>query len=117
MGMDTRERRKALQKEYKEKDEVGCVVLYENSANGRYLIQGEPNLKGAQSRFEFTKATDMPPHPRLREDWAACGGQAFSFTILDTLKKDPDQTLKEFREDLEGLAEMYRAKRDPKKTY
>jgi hypothetical protein len=38
-------------------------------------------------------------------------------TVLDTLKKDPDQSPQDFREEVQALADMYRAKRDPLLSY
>jgi len=115
--MDTREKRKALQKEYKDKDEIGCVSLYENHVNGKYLIVGEPNLRGAESRFEFSKSIGSCAHMLLGEDWKVYGPDAFTLTILDTLKKDPEQTLKEFKEELAALADMYRSGRPEELSY
>lgn len=117
MGVDTREKRKSLQKAYKEADEIGCVSLYENHANGRYLLVGEPNRRGAESRFQFSKSIGSCAHLLLAEDWKVYGPEAFTLTILDTLKKEPDQTLKEFKEELHALADMYRVGRDAAKSY
>ncbi len=117
MGVDTREKRKSLQKAYKEADEIGCVSLYENHANNRYLIVGEPNLRGAESRFQFSKATGSCGHMLLVEDWKMYGPEAFTLTILDTLKKGPDQTPKEFKEELKALADMYRSERPEELSY
>lgn len=117
MRVDSREKRKALQRAFKEADEIGCVSLYENKENGRYMIVGEPKLRGAESRFQFAKATGSCAHLFLAEDWMKYGPEAFSFTVLDTLKKDPDSTPKEFKEELQALAEMYKAQRDPILSY
>lgn len=117
MAMDTREKRKALQKAYKEADEVGCVSLYENHVNGRYLIIGEANRHGAESRFQFSKAIGSSAHMLLAEDWKIYGPDAFTLTILDTLKKEPEQTLKEFKEELAALADMYRNGRPEELSY
>ena len=117
MGGDTREKRKSLQRAYKEADEVGCVSLYENHANGRYLIVGEPNLRGAESRFQFSKSIGTCAHLLLAEDWKEYGPEAFTLTILDTLKKDPSQSPRDFKDELKALADMYKAGRDPEKSY
>ncbi len=117
MAMDTREKRKSLQRAYKEADEVGCVALYENMVNGKYLIVGEPNLRGTESRFQFSKEMNGCAHMRLSKDWAIFGTEAFSLTILDTLKKGPDQTTKEFKEELAALADMYRNGRPAELSY
>ena len=117
MDMDTRERRKELQRAYKETAEIGCVSLYENHQNGRYLIIGEPCLRGAESRFAFSKATGSCGRLEFAADWEACGPDAFTMTVLDTLKKDPDQTPRDFKEELAALADMYRAGRDADKSY
>jgi hypothetical protein len=117
MDMDTRERRKALQKAYKEQETLGCVAMYENKVNGKYLIVGEPNMKGTESRFQFAQQTNGCAHMALQRDWEKYGSQAFTLTILDTLKKDPEQTPKEFKEEVQALAEMYKAGRDGEKSY
>ena len=117
MDVDTREKRKSLQKAYKEADEIGCVSLYENHANGRYLIIGEPNRRGAESRFEFSKAIGSTAHMLLGEDWKVYGPEAFTLNILDTLKKNPDQTLKEFKEELKALADLHRSGRPSELSY
>lgn len=117
MDVDTREKRKSLQKAYKEADEIGCVSLYENQANGRYLIVGEPNLRGAESRFQFSQSIGSCVNLLLQDDWKKYGPQAFTFSILDTLKKEPDQSLKDFKDELKALAELYKAGRDPEKSY
>jgi hypothetical protein len=117
MAMDTREKRKSLQRAYKEADEMGCVSLYENHVNGKYLIIGEPNRHGAESRFQFSKSIGSCAHMLLTEDWKIYGPDAFTLTILDTLKKDPEQTLKEFKEELAALADMYRTGRPEELSY
>lgn len=117
MAMETREKRKALQRAYKEKEEIGCVSLYENRQNGKYLITGDLNMRGTQSRFEFSKATGSCGRMEFAADWAQYGPDAFSMTVLDTLKKDPDQSPQDFREEVQALADMYRAKRDPLLSY
>ncbi len=117
MAMDTREKRKALQRAYKDADEVGCVSLYENRANGKYLIAGEPNRRGAESRFQFSKATGSCARMEFIGDWRTYGPDAFTMTILDTLKKNPDQTPMEFKEELAALAEMYRNGRPRELSY
>ena len=96
---------------------MGCVSLYENHANGKYLIAGDPNRRGAESRFQFSKTTGSCAHMLLAEDWKIYGPEAFTMTILDTLKKDPDQTPKEFKEELAALADMYRYGRPRELSY
>jgi hypothetical protein len=53
----------------------------------------------------------------LAEDWKIYGPDAFTLTILDTLKKEPEQTLKEFKEELAALADMYRNGRPEELSY
>jgi hypothetical protein len=53
----------------------------------------------------------------LAEDWKICGADAFTFCVLDTLKKDPNKTLKEFKEELQELADMYRNERPAELSY
>lgn len=49
---------------------------------------------------------------KLQKDWDKFGGKAFTFEVLDELKKKPDQELKDFAEDLKTLEEMWRDRLD-----
>ena len=44
----------------------------------------------------------------MAADWRAHGGAAFVFTQLETLEKKPDQTDRQFQEELELLRDIWR---------
>ncbi|HPS82536.1 MAG TPA: GIY-YIG nuclease family protein, partial [Candidatus Limiplasma sp.] len=50
------------------------------------------------------------PEPALREVWTQHGAQAFTFAVLETLKKGEDQTEADYAEDLRLLLAMWREK-------
>ena len=64
--------------------------------------------RGQQNRFLFSASTGSCTFLPLQEDWSRCGASAFTFEILETLKKRPEQTDRAYREDLEVLAEAWK---------
>lgn len=109
--------KKELIMEYKERKDTGGVCLYQNTVNGRYLVHGTPNLAGAKSAFEFALITGTSCQMAFQEDWKQMGGGSFTFTILESIDKKPEQSPKEFREDIKALAEMYSQGRDEALSY
>lgn len=115
--MDSKQKRKEMARAYKEEKEYGCVCLYENTKNNRYLICGEVNMRGAISKFAFAKKHNSCMHGALQADWDQYGEGAFTQRVLETLERKPEQNGKEFAKELETLAEIYRQERPPELSY
>lgn len=111
------DRRKAISKEYKERKLSGGVYTITNTQNGKYLIGHAANLASVRGHFQFAVTTGSAVHPRLREDWAALGGAAFTLEVLEELEQKPDQTRAEFMDDLKTLEQIWRANLDASKQY
>jgi hypothetical protein len=111
------DRKKELQKEYKERKIIGGVFRVVNTTNGKYLLDYTPNLQAKQNAFNFMVTQSSCFDYKLRSDWESSGGGAFTFETLDTLVKKDIQTPEEFQNDLKTLAQMWSEKLDPKKRY
>jgi hypothetical protein len=113
MSMD----RRAISRQYKERKLHGGVYTITNTATCGYLLGHAADLASIQNRFAFAVTTGSAVDPRLREDWAALGGQAFRFDVLEELDQGPEQTQAAFLEDLRTLETLWREKLDPATTY
>ncbi len=109
--------RKALTKDYKERKLVGGVYLIRNTQNGKYLIGHAVDMASVRNRFQFAVTTGSAVDPRVREDWATLGAQAFMLDILEELEQRPDQTRAQFDDDLVALEQLRRADLDPSQEY
>ncbi|GCE07348.1 GIY-YIG nuclease family protein [Dictyobacter aurantiacus] len=110
-------RRKELAQAYKEREIIGGIYIIKNSRTGRYLLDHTANLQGARNHFQFAVSTGSTVHPRLQRDWQALGPQAFTFTVLEELKRQAKQSSESFLDDLKTLTEMWRANLDPALSY
>lgn len=111
------DRKKELINEYKQRKIVGGIFRVTNKKNGMYLLNYAANIKARQNAFDFTVSTSSCFHPKLRNDWAVFGANAFIFEILETLKKKEGQSQEEFLDDLKTLEQMWSDKLDSSKRY
>lgn len=110
--------RRAAIRAYKEMDDIGGVYRFVNTKTGwKSKPQSTPNLKGQRSRLDFAKSnisqalpTDPFMEKELQAQWKEYGGQCFEMEVLETLKRQPEQTTKEFREDLSELLSLWQEK-------
>lgn len=109
--------RKRLSKDYRERVRRGGVYSITNARNGRYLTGYAADLDSARNRFQFALTTNSAVDPRLRDDWKAYGATAFTLEILAQLEKRPDQSDRDFLDDLKTLEELTRVSLDPAKAY
>lgn len=102
------QRKKELIAAYKAQPVEGGVCAIRNEVTGRTLLLSSPNPRAQQNRFLFSVAQNSCVFFPLQVDWTQCGPGAFSFQILETLKKDPEQTASAYREDLSLLEEAWK---------
>ena len=103
-------RRRELAREYKERPVTGGVYSITNRETGQLLLLSGLDLAGYRNRFEFSVATNSCVYAKLLEDWKKYGGTVFDFTVLEELEQKPEQSAKEFREDIVVLEELWREK-------
>ena len=114
--MDQPDKKELLAK-YKARKIMGGVYAIKNRVTGRSLLLSAQDLQGSKNRFEFAQKTGSCVHPRLKDDWAVFGGEAFSLEILEELEKMETQTPDEFKEDIRVLSEIWLEKFDPLERY
>ena len=109
--------RKKLVNEYKQRKLTGGIYRIINSLSGMHLLGSTHDLKAMQNRFNFSVSTGSCIHPRLERDWKECGGEAFTFEILDSIQMKEGQSRDEFTDDLKILEELWRGKLNASNAY
>lgn len=109
--------KKQLIQAYKDRKIVGGVCGVKNAKNGKYLLEATNDINGSRNRLEFCKKTGSPLQMRIQKDWNEFGSDAFAFEVLEELEKKPEQTDKEFRDDLNTLLELWQEKLGPEQLY
>jgi hypothetical protein len=109
--------RKELLRAFKAEREVGGVYAIRNAATGRILIQSTMTISKAKSLLDFAKITGSCVHPLLAEEWKACGPDAFTLEILETLDRKDEEAQKEFAEEVRALGELWLERVPEEKRY
>lgn len=115
--MRTSQDKKDIIRQYKDRKKVGGIICYENTANGKILIEAAPNLQSAKNRFDFAKSTGSCVTPKLENHWQSCSGDVFMLSVLEELAMGETQSEKEFRDDLAVLCELWKDKLCSKEMY
>ncbi len=102
------ERKQERTAAYTSRPTEGGIFCMRNTVSGRVVVLTAMDPRGQQNRFLFSASTGSCTFLPLQEDWSRCGASAFTFEILETLKKRPEQTDRAYREDLEVLAEAWK---------
>lgn len=109
MEMD-KESKKKLKEAYKNKTVTGGIYSITNTITEKKYIYMTRDLAGSKNRFEFAKVSNTCVNITLSKEWEIYGGDAFTFKILETLDREPEQTDKEFQDDLALLLNIWKEK-------
>ena len=106
------DRRKEINREYKERKIPSGVFQVRNTQNGKVLLVSSLNLEGRLNRHKFQLTTGVHPNKELQEDWKQFGPDKFEFEILEVVKvkDDPDFNLED---ELTLLEQIWLEKVDP----
>ena len=63
------------------------VYQIRNTKNGKMFISAAPNLDGAWNRNKFQLELGSHPSKQLQADWKQYGEEAFSYEVLEQLKR------------------------------
>jgi len=80
------DRRKELKQAYKQNPPPIGVYQLSNKLNGKIFIGSSLNLPGKKNSQFFQLKLGGHPNKELQSDWISSGADAFSFTVLETLK-------------------------------
>ncbi len=81
------DRKKELKQQYQEIPIVAGIFQINNNINGKKFIESTRNIKTING-VKFSLASKVYMNKELQEDWNQFGKEAFTFEILETLKKD-----------------------------
>lgn len=102
--------KKALKDQYKSREIIGGVYCIRCSANNAVWLKSTTDMQGSRNRYAFSISTNTSPEIYIAEAWAMYGPSAFSFEILEEIKKKETQSTKEFSDDIATLLELWTEK-------
>lgn len=112
-----KQKRKDIIMEYKEKKAIGGVCSITNIENDKVLIVSAADVHGLKSKFEFAKQTNLCTYNKLQKDWKKYGADKFEFAVLEEVEQEEGQSLKEFKEDIKELEELWSERFDEEELY
>ncbi len=85
MSVDA-ERRRELQRAYRERPPTAGVYRIENTVNGKALLGSRLRLDGALNAHRFALSHGSHRNALLQREWNEYGPEAFRFEILEVVK-------------------------------
>lgn len=101
-------RKKELVDAYKQREIIGGIYAIVCEKTGKRMIDCTADLAGAKNRFAFSASTQTCIFHSLQADWNQHGASAFSFQVLETLPKQEDETLADYKKGLALLRDCIR---------
>lgn len=89
-GVNTKEMRKALKRQYRETPKQAGVFQIKNTVNGKVLLGSSTNLHGPLNKHRFALSTGFHSNHELQEDWRKYGADAFTFEVLEVVQQKDD---------------------------
>lgn len=106
------DRKKALKQQYKEMAVEAGVFQIKNNINNKIFIGSTRNFKTLNGTKFSLETNTYTTNRELQKDWNQYGKDAFSFDILEKLKKTDDPYYNE-KEALAELEEKWLEKLQP----
>lgn len=103
--------KKELKDLYSNRIRIGGVYCIKCSGNDACWIKKTKDIEGSKNRFLFSISINSCPDNCMIDAWQQYGKSAFSFEILEELKKKETQTEREFTDDINTLLEIWKEKR------
>ncbi len=106
--MSEKQGRRDAIRAYKEREEIGGLYRIVNTATGDATpLMATPNMAGQRNRFEFGKTTGACFDSSVQDQWNQYGPSAFEFVEVERLKRKPEQSVAEFRDELQALLTLW----------
>lgn len=81
------DRKKELKHQFKETPVEAGVYQIKNEKNNKVFIASTRNLKSLNGKKFMLETNSFIPNKQLQNEWKEFGKDAFTFTILEKLKK------------------------------
>ncbi len=102
--------KKVLIEKYKNRVMTGGIYCIKCTANNMIWLRATTDMKSSKNRFLFSVTINSCPEICMGEAWKMYGATAFTFEILEEIKKKEAQTEREFSEDIDVLLDMWTEK-------
>ena len=106
---ESKERRKQLVREYKERKKQIGVYAIRNKVTGRIFLDRALNLDVAYNKHKFQLQIGSHRNKEMQKDWNRYGEDNFSYEVIERLEDDSDDPMQVDR-DLTELKELCREK-------
>lgn len=100
------ERKKELKLMYKELDVQAGIYQIKNTINNKVLLGSTRNLKTLNG-VKFSLEQGSYANKELQEEWKQYGPGAFTFDVIEVLKKEEDMGYFNEKKELEMLLEKW----------
>ncbi|HMM20985.1 MAG TPA: GIY-YIG nuclease family protein [Selenomonadales bacterium] len=104
--------RKEIKQDYKNNPPPLGIFQIQNAKNNKLLIGSTMDLTRVWNRHHFQLRMGCHVNQALQSDWSACGPEAFSFEVLETVNQEkvPQE---DWRDTLAGLEKKWLEKLQP----
>lgn len=102
--------KKDLKEQYKNRVVIGGVYCVRCSGTDNRWLRATTDMQGSKNRFAFSVSINSCPETCMFGAWKQFGATAFSFEILEEVKKQETQTTREFSDDVNTLLELWTEK-------
>ncbi|GAA3412681.1 GIY-YIG nuclease family protein [Paenibacillus hodogayensis] len=99
------DRRKELVEQYKELKTEAGIYKIENTRNGKLFVASTNNFK-SMNRMRMMLGLGSHPNRALQLEWTQYGGDAFTFEVLEVLKKK-DSAYFDTKKELKKLEDQW----------
>ncbi|MFZ2539291.1 MAG: GIY-YIG nuclease family protein [Oscillospiraceae bacterium] len=104
--MENKSKKEQIAK-YKEREQIGGICIIRNTVTNKILLISTTDLQGSKNSFEFSQKVGSCASMKLQKDFTEFGVSAFSFEVLEELKKGENQTDEEFKQDIKLLNQIW----------
>lgn len=113
----SKDQKRQIANEYKQKKTTGGIYKVTNIANGRYILKAEVDLQSFQNRYDFSIKMNSCLLPKLQKDFNEFGAGTFTLEFLEEVEKKEEESSMGFKDRLKRLEEVWAEKFDPEKAY
>jgi len=84
------------------KTQMGVFII-KNNKNNMVYVDVSTDIEKILNRYKFELRMGSSRIKEMQKDWTNYGEQAFSFEVLDTIKRDENNENRNYSEDLKTL--------------
>lgn len=102
--------KKRMREQYKSREIIGGVYCIKCREANAFWMRATTDMQGSKNRFAFSSATNSCVELCMAQMWKQYGASAFSFEVIEELKKSETQTDADFAADVNILLALWNEK-------